>query len=249
MGGVFTKLIPRNTDSLHLKGWHLTISPQQIWDAVQRHNTGGHNALMARESGADCLSKWVGEAECQLRLLFEEAQNCQLSIIFFDEIDGLAPVQSSKQDQIHALIISTLLALMDSMDGHENIKGLAKFTKGYGGADLRSSDRLLLKPETIGVTFRDFMISIKKLIPSSRARPIICTLKSVVPPSNLSHADSSRYPPFADHQSVDPPSSTSRAAQSHCPPFAHTLQHQFMSQSHIANVYSNMHITNLPPRH
>ena len=27
--------------------------------------------------GADCLSKWVGEAERQLRLLFEEARNAQ----------------------------------------------------------------------------------------------------------------------------------------------------------------------------
>jgi len=156
--------------------------------------------------GADCLSKWVGEAERQLRLLFEEARNCQPSIIFFDEIDGLAPVRSSKQDQIHASIVSTLLALMDGMDGRgqvivigatnrpdavdpalrrpgrfdrefyfglpglearekilsimtrkwhgwggaeedkteekekdvkERIKGLAKLTKGYGGADLR----------------------------------------------------------------------------------------------------------------
>lgn len=146
--------------------------------------------------GADCLSKWVGEAERQLRLLFEEARNQQPSIIFFDEIDGLAPVRSSKQDQIHASIVSTLLALMDGMDGRgqvivigatnrpdaidpalrrpgrfdrefyfplptlearerilrimtkkwagwesekgeENVRGLAKLTKGYGGADLR----------------------------------------------------------------------------------------------------------------
>ncbi|KAI6155960.1 AAA-domain-containing protein [Pisolithus tinctorius] len=196
--------------------------------------------------GADCLSKWVGEAERQLRLLFEEARTCQPSIIFFDEIDGLAPVRSSKQDQIHASIVSTLLALMDGMDGRgqvivigatnrpdavdpalrrpgrfdrefyfplptvearerilgimtrkwqgwegeqgaENVKGLARMTKGYGGADLRalcteaalnaiqrrypqiyqSNDRLLLKPETIGVTLRDFMIAIPKLVPSS----------------------------------------------------------------------------------
>jgi SpoVK/Ycf46/Vps4 family AAA+-type ATPase len=148
--------------------------------------------------GADCLSKWVGEAERQLRLLFEEARNSQPSIIFFDEIDGLAPVRSSKQDQIHASIVSTLLALMDGMDGRgqvvvigatnrpdavdpalrrpgrfdrefyfglpslaarekiltimtkgwsgweeengvENVRGLAKLTKGYGGADLRVS--------------------------------------------------------------------------------------------------------------
>jgi SpoVK/Ycf46/Vps4 family AAA+-type ATPase len=153
--------------------------------------------------GADCLSKWVGEAERQLRLLFEEAKKSQPSIIFFDEIDGLAPVRSSKQDQIHASIVSTLLALMDGMDGRgqvivigatnrpdaidpalrrpgrfdrefyfplpnfdarkkileimtkqwENWKGekgeasrvqLAKLTKGYGGADLRVSNPLLV---------------------------------------------------------------------------------------------------------
>jgi len=44
----------------------------------------------------------VGEAERQLRLLFEQAKAYQPSIVFFDEIDGLAPVRSSKQDQIHS---------------------------------------------------------------------------------------------------------------------------------------------------
>ncbi|KAF2430309.1 AAA-domain-containing protein [Tothia fuscella] len=71
--------------------------------------------------GADALSKWVGEAERQLRLLFEEARKSQPSIIFFDEIDGLAPVRSSKQEQIHASIVATLLALMDGMDGRGQV--------------------------------------------------------------------------------------------------------------------------------
>ncbi|EJT48969.1 TAT-binding protein [Trichosporon asahii var. asahii CBS 2479] len=71
--------------------------------------------------GADVLSKWVGEAERQLRMLFEEARASQPSIIFFDEIDGLAPVRSSKQDQIHASLVSTLLALMDGMDGRGQV--------------------------------------------------------------------------------------------------------------------------------
>ncbi|GMF30344.1 unnamed protein product [Phytophthora lilii] len=71
--------------------------------------------------GADCLSKWVGEAERQLRLLFEQAKRNQPSIIFFDEIDGLAPVRSAKQDQIHASIVSTLLALMDGMDSRGRV--------------------------------------------------------------------------------------------------------------------------------
>ena len=81
----------------------------------------GQKISFFMRKGADVLSKWVGEAERQLRLLFEEARNCQPSIIFFDEIDGLAPVRSSKQDQIHASIVSTMLALMDGMDGRGQV--------------------------------------------------------------------------------------------------------------------------------
>jgi SpoVK/Ycf46/Vps4 family AAA+-type ATPase len=50
-----------------------------------------------KPQGADILSKWVGEAERQLRALFEEAQRQQPAIIFFDEIDGLAPVGGTQQ--------------------------------------------------------------------------------------------------------------------------------------------------------
>lgn len=63
----------------------------------------------------------MGEAERQLRLLFEEATRQQPSIIFFDEIDGLAPVRSSKQDQVHNSIVSTLLALMDGLDARGKV--------------------------------------------------------------------------------------------------------------------------------
>ncbi|KAI1427041.1 hypothetical protein F5Y12DRAFT_226382 [Xylaria sp. FL1777] len=82
---------------------------------------GGRKITFYMRKGADALSKWVGEAEKQLRLLFEEARKTQPSIIFFDEIDGLAPVRSSKQEQIHASIVSTLLALMDGMDGRGQV--------------------------------------------------------------------------------------------------------------------------------
>lgn len=83
--------------------------------------SGGKKVTFFMRKGADCLSKWVGEAERQLRLLFTEAKNQQPSIIFFDEIDGLAPVRSSKQEQIHASIVSTLLALMDGMDNRGQV--------------------------------------------------------------------------------------------------------------------------------
>lgn len=193
--------------------------------------------------GADCLSKWVGEAERHLRLLFEEAKANQPSIIFFDEIDGLAPVRSSKQEQIHASIVSTLLALMDGMDNRgqviiigatnrpdsidpalrrpgrfdrefyfplpdlnsrkdilnihmrkwehkmsdEFVDQLAKLTKGYGGADLKSlctesalmaiqrsypqiyqsNDKLKINLNKIKILPNDFIMSLKKIVPNS----------------------------------------------------------------------------------
>lgn len=54
----------------------------------------GQRVSFFMRKGADILSKWVGEAERQLRLLFENAKRFEPSIIFFDEIDGafLAPL-------------------------------------------------------------------------------------------------------------------------------------------------------------
>ncbi|XP_075215507.1 ATPase family AAA domain-containing protein 2B-like isoform X2 [Lycorma delicatula] len=82
---------------------------------------GDRKVSFFMRKGADCLSKWVGESERQLRLLFEQAHQSRPSIIFFDEIDGLAPVRSAKQDQIHASIVSTMLALMDGLDDRGDI--------------------------------------------------------------------------------------------------------------------------------
>ncbi|MGH0132466.1 UNVERIFIED_CONTAM: hypothetical protein FKN15_058102 [Acipenser sinensis] len=82
---------------------------------------GDRKVAFFMRKGADCLSKWVGESERQLRLLFDQAYLMRPSIIFFDEIDGLAPVRSSRQDQIHSSIVSTLLALMDGLDNRGEI--------------------------------------------------------------------------------------------------------------------------------
>lgn len=54
----------------------------------------GRKVTFYMRKGADALSKWVGEAEKQLRLLFDEARRTQPSIIFFDEIDGGRSVPS-----------------------------------------------------------------------------------------------------------------------------------------------------------
>ncbi|KAI4333629.1 hypothetical protein L6164_018410 [Bauhinia variegata] len=77
-------------------------------------------AYFARK-GADCLGKYVGDAERQLRLLFQVAERCQPSIIFFDEIDGLAPCRTRHQDQTHSSVVSTLLALMDGLKSRGSV--------------------------------------------------------------------------------------------------------------------------------
>ncbi|XP_020203639.1 uncharacterized protein LOC109789156 [Cajanus cajan] len=77
-------------------------------------------AYFARK-GADCLGKYVGDAERQLRLLFQVAEKCQPSIIFFDEIDGLAPCRTRQQDQTHSSVVSTLLALMDGLKSRGSV--------------------------------------------------------------------------------------------------------------------------------
>lgn len=84
-------------------------------------STDDRRVAFYMRKGADCLSKWVGESERQLRLLFDQAYQSRPSIIFFDEIDGLAPVRSSRQDQIHSSIVSTLLALMDGLDSRGEV--------------------------------------------------------------------------------------------------------------------------------
>lgn len=62
-----------------------TLLARALANSVSSH---GRKVTFYMRKGADALSKWVGEAERQLRLLFEEARKNQPSIIFFDEIDG-----------------------------------------------------------------------------------------------------------------------------------------------------------------
>ncbi|NXC06727.1 ATAD2 protein, partial [Orthonyx spaldingii] len=107
--------------------------------------------------GADCLSKWVGESERQLRLLFDQAYQMRPSIIFFDEIDGLAPVRSSKQDQVHSSVVSTLLALMDGLDSRGEVVVIGATNR------LDSIDPALRRP---GRFDREFLFS----LPNKEAR-------------------------------------------------------------------------------
>ncbi|GAB1299382.1 ATPase family AAA domain-containing protein 2 [Apodemus speciosus] len=112
---------------------------------------GDQRVAFFMRKGADCLSKWVGESERQLRLLFDQAYQMRPAIIFFDEIDGLAPVRSSRQDQIHSSIVSTLLALMDGLDSRGEIVVIGATNR------LDSIDPALRRP---GRFDREFLFSL-----------------------------------------------------------------------------------------
>ncbi|XP_069092116.1 ATPase family AAA domain-containing protein 2B isoform X2 [Pleurodeles waltl] len=118
---------------------------------------GDRKVAFFMRKGADCLSKWVGESERQLRLLFDQAYLMRPSIIFFDEIDGLAPVRSSRQDQIHSSIVSTLLALMDGLDNRGEIVVIGATNR------LDSIDPALRRP---GRFDREFLFG----LPNQKAR-------------------------------------------------------------------------------
>lgn len=75
--------------------------------------------------GAEMLSRYYGETEKNLRDLFKEAQSVQPSVIVLEQIDAIAPIRSSRKNQVHSSIVTTLLSLMDGAHGRGNVFVLA----------------------------------------------------------------------------------------------------------------------------
>ncbi|VVM05298.1 CDC48 family AAA ATPase [Methylacidimicrobium tartarophylax] len=66
-------------------------------------------------SGPEILDKHYGEAEARLRRIFEEAEKKAPSIIFFDEIDALAPKRETVVGEMEKRVVGQLLSLMDGL--------------------------------------------------------------------------------------------------------------------------------------
>ncbi|MGD9896242.1 MAG: CDC48 family AAA ATPase [Candidatus Methylacidiphilaceae bacterium] len=66
-------------------------------------------------SGPEILDKHYGEAEARLRRIFEEAERKAPSIIFFDEIDALAPKRETVVGEMEKRVVGQLLSLMDGL--------------------------------------------------------------------------------------------------------------------------------------
>ncbi len=73
------------------------------------------NANFIAIKGPEILSKWVGESEKAVRQIFRRAKLVAPSIVFFDEIDAIAPVRGSDTNRVTERIVAQLLSEMDGV--------------------------------------------------------------------------------------------------------------------------------------
>ncbi|MBU4501935.1 MAG: CDC48 family AAA ATPase, partial [Nanoarchaeota archaeon] len=68
--------------------------------------------------GPALLNKWVGESEKGVRKIFEKARQVAPTIIFFDELDAIAPRRGSNAGGAHVTdnVVNTMLAEMDGLE-------------------------------------------------------------------------------------------------------------------------------------
>lgn len=78
------------------------------------------DATFINISGPEIMSKYKGESEEQLREKFETAREEAPSIVFFDEIDSIAPARDDGGD-VENRIVGQLLSLMDGLDARGDV--------------------------------------------------------------------------------------------------------------------------------
>ncbi len=91
--------------------------------------------------GPELLSKWVGESERGIREIFRRARQAAPCVIFFDEIDSIAPVRGAGgETAVTERVVSQLLTELDGMENMHGVVVLAATNR----ADM--IDPALLRP-------------------------------------------------------------------------------------------------------
>ena len=92
--------------------------------------------------GPELLSKWVGESEKGVREVFRRAKQAAPCIVFFDELDAIAPRRSGADidGQVGNRVIAQLLTEMDGIEGRAGVIVLAATNR------LELIDPALLRP-------------------------------------------------------------------------------------------------------
>jgi len=72
--------------------------------------------------GPELLSKWVGESEKAVREVFKKARQTAPTIVFFDEIDSIAPRRGLSSDSnVTERVVNQLLTEIDGLEGMHDI--------------------------------------------------------------------------------------------------------------------------------
>jgi transitional endoplasmic reticulum ATPase len=83
---------------------------------LARATAGEIDASFFVVSAADLLSKWVGEAEQNIKKLFDAAAAEPRSIIFIDEIESLVPARRDEGSSIMQRVVPQILQGMEGFD-------------------------------------------------------------------------------------------------------------------------------------
>ena len=72
-------------------------------------------------SGPQLLSKWIGESEKAIRETFKKAKQVAPAIIFFDELDALAPIRGMDSARVTDRVLNQLLTELDGLQTLKNV--------------------------------------------------------------------------------------------------------------------------------
>jgi transitional endoplasmic reticulum ATPase len=77
--------------------------------------------------GPELLSKWVGESESGIREIFRKAKQAAPTVVFFDEVDSIAPVRGggSSDSNVTERVVSQLLTELDGLEELQKVVVLA----------------------------------------------------------------------------------------------------------------------------
>ncbi|MGD1277893.1 MAG: ATP-binding protein [Tepidisphaeraceae bacterium] len=102
---------------IHGGGGVLLYGPPGTGKTLLAKATAGEiDAAFFRISPADVLSKWVGEAEQNIKKLFDAAAAEPRSIIFIDEIESLIPARRDEGSSVMQRVVPQILQGMEGFD-------------------------------------------------------------------------------------------------------------------------------------
>ncbi len=87
---------------------------------LAKATAGELDATFFRISPADILSKWVGEAEQNIKKLFDTAAQETRSVVFIDEIEALIPARRDEGSSVMQRVVPQILQGMEGFDKKQN---------------------------------------------------------------------------------------------------------------------------------